>query len=77
MQATGTANDTENASSSEAPGGTVAFKVMLRRGGKEDKTRSVQVLALNSPQPITLSPACLPGCCGCRHLSLHIPNAFL
>jgi hypothetical protein len=77
MQATGTANDTENASSSEAPGGTVAFKVMLRRGGKDDKTRSVQVLALNSPQPITLSPAYLPGCCGCRHLSPHIPNAFL
>ncbi|KAK9907680.1 hypothetical protein WJX75_008040 [Coccomyxa subellipsoidea] len=43
QQATGTANDTENASSSEAPGGTVAFKVMLRRGGKDDKTRSVQV----------------------------------
>lgn len=27
----------------EDPGGTVAFKVMLRKGGKDDKTRSVQV----------------------------------
>ncbi|CAL8462985.1 g2519 [Coccomyxa elongata] len=27
----------------EDPGGSVAFKVMLRKGGKDDKTRSVQV----------------------------------
>lgn len=27
---------------------TVAFKVMLRRGGKDDKTRSVQVSAAQS-----------------------------
>jgi hypothetical protein len=26
-----------------APAETVAFKVMLRRGGRDDKTRSVQV----------------------------------
>ncbi|BDA48017.1 Regulator of nonsense transcripts 2 [Coccomyxa sp. Obi] len=29
--------------SGEDPGGSVAFKVMLRKGGKDDKTRSVQV----------------------------------
>ena len=46
-------------------GGTVAFKVMLRRGGKDDKTRSLQVLLsahalgwIHSSQTFTLAPSC-------------------
>lgn len=38
--------------SGDGSGGSVAFKVMLRRGGKEDKSRSVQVCTLHLTPPL-------------------------
>ncbi len=45
-QAGETGSSTATVSNRVDPGGTIAFKVMLRRGGKDDKTRSVQVCFL-------------------------------
>ena len=58
MQAMGITDDPEKTSSDETLGGTVAFKVMLRRGGRDDKTRSVQVGAFSSRSSIDLNLAC-------------------